>query len=259
MISRGQVSSHPPPAPESGWLKADFHIHTREDPKDFIAYTALDLLQRAHALGFKLLSFTLHGCVLDAPALTKAASRLGIRLIPGTELRLEGADVVVLNLTGDEAAELRRLGDLAAFRQRRGNSALIIAPHPYYVLGGSMGRRLLEYIDVFDAVELCHFHTAWFNPNRPAIRVAERFQKPLVATSDAHRLCGFGQHYSLIQADADAAPEAIFGAIRAGCIKPVSPDLTRGQLARQLWWIFVTHKWQEWRARLGGGCPTKRG
>ena len=32
-------------------LKADFHIHTREDPHDFIRYTAVELLQEAWIQG----------------------------------------------------------------------------------------------------------------------------------------------------------------------------------------------------------------
>ncbi len=255
MMSRGPIP-HPPA--ENGWLKADFHIHSAEDPKDFLNYTAFDLLQKAHALGFHLLSFTLHGAVLENPALTEAAAKLGIRLIPGAEMRLEGADVVVLNITQAEAAELRKLSDLAALRQRRGKSALIVAPHPYFVLGGSIGHRLLEHIDLFDAVELCHFHTSWFDRNRPAVRVANRFNKPLVATSDAHDLSRFGQHYSLIEADAQAAPEAIFDAIRAGCVNPVSPHWSNSDFLRELLFILVTHEWNKWRAKKNAS-RAKRG
>ncbi len=250
MISRGhEEDARPSPSPEKGWIKADFHLHTAEDPKDLITYSARDLLHRAHTLGFHALAITLHDAVLEDSSLSETAINLGIRLIPGAELRLEGADVVVLNLSKKEAAEIHKLSDLAAFRQRRGKSALIIAPHPFYVLGGSMGERLLEYIDVFDAVEVCHFHTAWFNRNRRAIEIAEAFKKPLVATSDAHRFHGFGRHYTLIEADPDAGVEGIFEAIRNHCVKPVSPDMTNAQLAKQLWCMFVTDKWNQWQAR----------
>lgn len=229
-------------------MKLDFHLHTAEDPEDYLEHSAEELLHRAHALGFHALAITLHGRVLDDPALFAAARELGIRLIPGAELRLDGADVVVVNLSPAEARELRSLHDLYAFRQRRGGSALVIAPHPYFVLGGSMGRRLVEYIELFDAIEISHFHTRWFDRNRPAAAVAERFQKPLIATSDAHRLCGFGRHFSYVQAPADAEPEVIFDAIRGGCVRPVSPALSTAQFARQLWWIGVEHELRRLRA-----------
>lgn len=250
MIFRGNSPALPPSeALGRGWLKVDFHLHTREDPKDSLDYSALDLLQRAHALGFHLLAITLHGKVLHNPALTEAAQSLGIRLIPATELRLEGADVVILNLTQEEATELRQLRDLEAFRQRRGRSALVIAPHPYYVLGGSIGRRLQEHIELFDAIEICNFHTRWFDRNQPAIHVAGQFQKPLIATSDAHRLERFGEHYSLVEAEADAPLELIFDAIRQGCVQPVSPHYTTPQFFGHLWWIFVQHELQKRKAR----------
>lgn len=227
--------------PSSGWLKVDFHMHTREDPKDCIEHTAIDLLHRAHTLGFHALAITLHDHVLTDPAVSATARELGIILIPAAEMRLEGADVVILNISQQEAAELRRLRDLEAFRQRRGNSALIFAPHPYYVLGGSIGRRLVKHIDLFDAIEISHFHTRWLNPNLPAIRAAERFNKPLIATSDCHRLTLFGDHYSLVQAARDATPEAIFAAIRANCVQTISPPLSTATFTRHLWWTFVEH------------------
>lgn len=239
----------PPIPPSPGWLKVDFHLHTREDPKDCLDYSALELLQRAHALGFHALAITLHHHVLNDPAVFDAARELGIRLIPAAELRLEGADVLILNLSQEEAADLRRLRDLEAFRQRRGDSALIIAPHPFFVLGASLGERLVEHIALFDAVEICHFHTAWFDLNRSAVRVAERFQKPLIATSDAHRMEGFGRHYSWVQAPAYAEPEAIFAAVRNGCVRSVSPALSSVQFARQIYWMFGVHERRKWMAR----------
>jgi len=232
-----------------GWLKIDFHLHTREDPKDQLDHSAIELLHRAHALGFDALAITLHDYVLSDPAVFEVARELGLLLIPAAELRLEGADVVVVNLNPEEARGLRRLRDLEDFRQRRGRSALIFVPHPFFVLGGSMGgRRLAEHIDLFDAIEISHFHTRWLDPNRPAVRAAARFQKPLIATSDTHRLKNFGDHSSLVQAPPDATPEVIFDAIRAGCIRPVSPALSTRQFAEHLRWIFVDHRLgQRWK------------
>jgi len=232
------------------WMKVDFHLHTREDPLDCLEYSASELLHRAHKLGFHALAITLHGHVLTDEAVFATARDLGIRLIPGAELRLEGADVVILNLSPEEARGLRTFRDLEAFRQRRGGSALVIAPHPYFVLGGSLGRRLVKHWDLFDAIEISHFHTRWLDRNRPAVAVAERFGKPLIATSDAHRLHGFGQHYSYVQAPAGAEPEAIFDAVRRGCVRSVSPAHSAKQFARHFWWVFVEHELHKLRNRF---------
>lgn len=237
----------PAPPLTPSWLKVDFHLHTREDTEDYLDYSAADLLRRAHALGFHAVAITLHGQVLTDPAVSALACELGLRLIPAAELRLDGADVVVLNISAEEAAELRGLRDLEALRQRRGRSVLIIAPHPFYVLGGSIGKRLIEHLDLFDAIEICHFYTRWFDRNRPARRVASQFQKPLIATSDAHQFTGFGAHHSLVQAPADAPLEVIFDAVRNGCVRPVSAPLSTLEFVRRLWWIFVVHEMRRLR------------
>jgi predicted metal-dependent phosphoesterase TrpH len=44
----------------SDWIKVDLHIHTLNDPKDVIDYSAHQLLERAHSLGFAVLAITLH-------------------------------------------------------------------------------------------------------------------------------------------------------------------------------------------------------
>lgn len=238
------------------WTKVDFHLHTSEDPWDELEHSSFDLLHRAHALGFGALAITLHDYVLTKCELFERARELGILLIPAAEMRIEGADVIIVNLTEEEARALRRLGDLEELRRRRGRSVLIFAPHPLYVLGGSIGnRRLIEHIDLFDAIEISHFHTRWLNPNRGASRIARQYGKPLLATSDAHRLDFFGHHYTLVELNPGGAPptpETLFDAIRAGRVRPVSPPWTTPQFIHYAWWIFVEHELRVFQARMGG-------
>src|SRR4051812_17900761 len=151
------------------WIKIDLHIHTLDDPKDALDYSAHELLERARELGFKVLAITLHDAVFDRPDVTADAAQMGILLIPAAEVRLEGADVILLNVSADEIESLRTFDDLAALRAARGHSLFTIAPHPFYVLGGSIGERLIERIDLFDAIELCHFWSRLFNPNKRAV------------------------------------------------------------------------------------------
>src|SRR5438477_10853313 len=142
---------------DDDWIKVDLHIHTLDDPKDALDYSAHQLLERARALGFRVLAITLHDAVFDRVEIFADAASMGILLIPAAEMRLEGADVILLNVTPEEVESLRTLDDLAALRVKRGNSLFTIAPHPFYVLGGSIGEKLVERIDCFDAIELCHF------------------------------------------------------------------------------------------------------
>src|SRR5438270_8560520 len=165
---------------DDDWIKVDLHIHTLDDPKDALDYSAHELLERARSLGFRVLAITLHDAVFDRAEVFADAANMGILLIPAAEMRLEGADIILLNVAPEEIESLRTLDDLAVLRARRGPSLFTIAPHPFYVLGGSIGERLIEKIDCFDAIELCHFWSRLFNPNRRAIEIAERFRLPLI-------------------------------------------------------------------------------
>ncbi|HCP91618.1 MAG TPA: hypothetical protein DIT76_06205, partial [Spartobacteria bacterium] len=91
---------------DGDWIKVDLHIHTLDDPKDVIDYSVHQLLERARALGFGVLAITLHDAVFDRQEVFADAAAMGILLIPAAEVRLCGADVIVLNVTADEIAAL---------------------------------------------------------------------------------------------------------------------------------------------------------
>src|SRR6059036_3238908 len=88
-------------------IKMDLHIHTLDDPKDVIEFSAHQLLEKACSLGFGVLAITLHDAVFDRPEVFADAAAMGILLIPAAEMRLEGADVILLNVTADEVETLR--------------------------------------------------------------------------------------------------------------------------------------------------------
>ena len=224
-----------------GWIKADLHIHTLDDPQDILDYSAHELLERARALGFRVLAITLHGAVFDRAEVFADAASMGILLISAAEMRLEGADVILLNVTAEEVESLRTFDDLAVLRARRGPSLFTIAPHPFYVFGGSIGERLLERIDCFDAIELCHFWSPLFNPNKRAVEIAKRFQKPLIATSDAHQLHAFGSNYTSIPRPGELAAEKVIEALRHGPLRLTNPPCSFRDLLSTIYFVFVAH------------------
>jgi len=229
---------------EPEWIKVDLHIHTLDDPKDALDYSAHELLERAVALGFRVLAITLHDAVFDRAEVFADAARMGILLIPAAEMRLEGADVILLNVSRHEIESLRTLDDLSELRKRRGPSLFTIAPHPFYVFGGSIGEKLVEKIDCFDAIELCHFWGRLFNPNRRAIEVAKRFGKPLIATSDAHRLHAFGANYTSILAPAELTVENVISALRSAPLRVTNPPCSFIDLMSTIYFVFVAHPWR---------------
>src|SRR5690349_14056256 len=118
---------------EADWIKVDLHIHTLDDPKDVIDYSAHQLLERAKQLGFGVLAITLHDAVFDRAEVFADAAGMGILLIPAAEVRLQGADIILLNVRASEIAQLKTFDDVRQLRSRRGSSVFTIAPHPFYV------------------------------------------------------------------------------------------------------------------------------
>lgn len=236
---------------KENWIKLDLHIHTLDDPKDVIDYSAHQLLERARSLGFGVLAITLHDAVFDRPEVFAEAAKMGIVLIPAAEMRIEGADIILLNVCSEEVAGLKTFDDVRALRARRGSSIFTIAPHPFYVLGGSIGARLLAEIDCFDAIEYCHFHIGPLNPNWRASLAARKFGKPLIATSDAHRLHAFGRHYTSMPRPAELTCEQVFATLRKGPLRLTSPSASMADLVSAIYFIFLAHPFRRRRCRHG--------
>ena len=226
---------------EEEWIKIDLHIHTLDDPKDAVDFSAHQLLERARSFGFRVIAITLHDAVFNRKEVFADAAAMGILLIPAAEARLLGADVIVLNVTEEEIAQVKNFDDLRRLRERRGNSIFTIAPHPFYVVGGSIGSRLFTEIDCFDAIECCHFHFGPFNPNRRAKRVATRFGKPMIATSDAHRLHAFGRHYTSMPMPPALTVENVFAGLRSGPLRLTSPASSLTDFLNAIYFVFLAH------------------
>ena len=226
---------------DEDWIKIDLHIHTLDDPKDAVDFSAHQLLERARSLGFRVLAITLHDAVFDRKEVFADAAAMGILLISAAEVRLLGADVILLNVTAEEVAQLKNFDDLRQLRARRGASMFTIVPHPFYVFGGSIGSRLFAEMDCFDAIEFCHFHIGPFNPNRRAKRVAARFGKPMIATSDAHRLHAFGRHYTSMPMPPALTVENVFAGLRRGLLSLTSPASSLTDFVSAIYFVFLKH------------------
>jgi predicted metal-dependent phosphoesterase TrpH len=236
---------------EDNWLKMDLHIHTLDDPKDAVDFSAHQLLERARSLGFRVLAITLHDAVFDRKEVFADAAAMGILLIPAAEVRLLGADVIVLNVSPQEIEQLKNFDDLRRLRALRGESVFMIAPHPFYVVGGSIGSRLISEIDCFDAIEYCHFHLGLLNPNFRAKRVAARFGKPLIATSDAHRLHAFGRHYTTMPMPPALTVENVLAGLRSGPLHLTSPSSSLTDFVSAIYFVFLKHPFRVWRKLAG--------
>ncbi len=207
-------------------LKADFHIHTSEDPKDFIRYSATELIDMAHGLGYKVLSITNHEHCTWSPYLRDYARERGIVLIPGMEATIQGKHVLLLNFSFDKLS-IGSIRDLSSITREEG---LVIAPHPYYPSPVALGKHFTRNIRLFDAAEWSHFFCKKINFNRPMERVAVAAGLPIVGTSDAHQRRQFHTTYSLVEAEPHV--RSVIEAIKKGRVRVKTAPLPLMELLR---------------------------
>jgi predicted metal-dependent phosphoesterase TrpH len=201
-------------------LKADFHIHTREDPHDFIRYTALELLAEAARQGFEVLALTCHNKRIHNEDLRRRAEDLGILLIPGVEAAIEGKHTLLLDMPYTRL----RVRNFKHVRAIKRDGGLVIAPHPFFPAPKCLNGKLRENLDLFDAIEFSHFYTRTVDFNRKAVAYARKMDIPLVGTSDCHRLWQLGTTYTMVEAE-EKTIEGVFAAIRAGRVRVITAPL----------------------------------
>ena len=100
----------------------------------------------------------------------------------------------------------------------------VIAPHPFFKMRCCLEKKLVEHLELFDAIEFSFFYSRWFNLNREAIKLADEKGIPLVGNSDCHILKYFGVCHSLIQVQ-KPSQEAIFSAILDKNVEIVSKPI----------------------------------
>jgi predicted metal-dependent phosphoesterase TrpH len=211
-------------------LKADFHIHTREDPHDFIRHTAVELLEEAARQAFDVIAITCHNKRLWNETLRRRAEDLGILLIPGVEAAIEGRHTLLLDMPYSRL----RVRNFEHVRRIKRDGGLVIAPHPFFPAPKCLNGKLRENVDLFDAIEFSHFYTRRVDFNRKAVAYAQRMGLPLVGTSDCHRLWQLGTTYTLVEAAA-RTKEAVFEAIRAGRVRVVTAPLRPLRRLERVW------------------------
>ena len=187
-------------------LKADFHLHAREDKQDRIQYSAKDLIKLAAKQKFSVLSFTFHDKLFYPRDLINFAKKRNIILIPGTELTIHGRHVLVNGIK--KFPKIKELSDLENLK----DEAIITAPHPFFPTSTALREQLPLNINLFNNIEYTARYNNLVNFNKKAASFAEQYQKPLLGNSDCHHLTYFG--YTFTQVDASPSVDNILEALR---------------------------------------------
>ena len=214
-------------------LKVDLHSHTnyvikkgdsKLSPKqliDFVASRGYDVLAITEHASLRKIGKTIY---FDNPLRTyfdfkDYAKKKGILLISGVETVVEGKEVLLINFKGD-AKNVTTFTDVEMLKEE---NVLVIAPHPFYGKCSCLKDKLVENIDIFDAIEYCHFYTHFINFNKKAVEVARKYNKPLIANSDAHDFHQLNINFSLI--DADKNIDSVLEAVRKNKIQIITRPL----------------------------------
>lgn len=209
-------------------LKVDLHTHTSEDPKDPISYSAIQLIDRAHQLGFDALAITNHDLVTYDKELIHYAEKKDILLIPGMEATLSRKHVLFINPDFSENPPGNSIEDLPSMKS---DNCLTIAPHPFFPQSKSLKRGFFQtYQPYFDAVEFSHCYTAWINFNKTAVDTANSHNIPMVGTSDCHTLWELGTTFTLIEARKDLL--SIIEAVKEGKVEIEAHPLSNWRIFR---------------------------
>lgn len=220
-------------------LKANFHIHTKEDPEDWISYSEYRLIDRAAKLGYKVMSITCHNKVVFSEKLALYARQKGILLIPGIEKSILGKHVLIIN-ADKKAEKIQDFDDLAHYKKNR--DCVTIAAHPLHPDKSiCLGKKLLlEKIDLFDAIEYSYYHHKHVNFNKEAEEIAKKHKKTLIGNADCHLLKYLNTTYSLIDAQPNLA--SVLEALRTpGKVKIKSNPLTTWDMVFIPGWLMLKY------------------
>ncbi len=226
-------------------LKADFHIHTSEDPEDLVRYSATELVDMAHERDYGVLAITNHNFNAWSQWLADYARERGIVLVPGMEATIQGRHVLLLNFRFADMS----VGTLQDLRRYRDSNNIVIAPHPFYPGRVALGRLFLKNMPLFDAVEVSHFWCRQINFNRKAIETAQANDIPLVGTSDAHQRRQFGTTWSEVEAEPDVV--SVIRAVKEGRVTYHTCPLRFTMLVRIMTLMF-------WRNHVIQGAGRSR-
>ena len=194
-------------------LRADLHLHTGDDPRDYVTHSNKEMIDRAAHLGFEVLAITNHDFMSHREELANYAAARGIVLIAGVEATIENRHVLVYNF--DYWVDPPRTFDDLHRLRSENPGLLVIAPHPFFPSKFCLQGKLLHHLDLFDGIEYSHFYTKKMNFNKKAAELARQSGRALVGTSDSHFLWQLGTTFSYIDAKEKSVP-AVIEALREG-------------------------------------------
>lgn len=200
-------------------FKANLHMHTSDDPRDYIEYSAYEAIKEAARLGFEVIAITCHGKFVNNKEYIEYGEKNGVLIIPGIEAFIEKKHVVILN-PQKNIESVNTFEDLIDYKKNNPN-IFIIAPHPFFPSFSSLFGKFKKNVQLFDAIEHSWFFSKLIDFNTKAIDTAKKHKLPFISTSDTHDLSFLNDNFAIIHAK-EKTIQSVFDAIKNGNFTNIS-------------------------------------
>src|SRR5262249_60408297 len=107
---------------------------------------------------------------------------------------------------------------------------------------------------LFVVVGFFYFHIGLFKPKRRAQRSGWGFRKPIISTSDSHRLPAFGRHFTSMPIESALTVENVFARLRSGPLRLTSPASTLTDFVSAIHCVFLAHPFRGRRKMSAPGA-----
>jgi len=222
-------------------LKCQFHSHAKGDLVDNIKYSPKELIDKASKKNFDVLAITSHRIVIFSEELREYAEKKSIILLPGIEFEINKKHILGINID-KEIEKITNFNTLTNYKKTHPD-CLIIAPHPFFPGGYSLGKELEKHIELFDAVEISFAYTKSINFNKKAIKIAEKYNKPLIATADSHFLNDIENGYTHLNCEKNT--KKIIDTIKKGKLKNTTSPTSYKKIFTNLIKSFIQNNLQK--------------
>jgi len=173
-------------------FRSELHVHSNHsDGRDNVKRIVL----RALELGLNALSITDHDTLngsLEAAEFVRD-EHLDIEIIPGVEITTSDGHLLAYGVSRDIDRGMSLKESVWEVKKQNGLTAI---PHPFQI--DRHGVRRLELFRYVDAIEVFNAKFLTGFCNFLSWKISKKFNKPMIAGSDAHRIETVGYGMTLI-------------------------------------------------------------
>ena len=175
-------------------LKIDLHTHSLGSSDGGL--TATDYRNMLESKRLDYIAITDHGSVETALSIKQQLGILGDKIIIGEEIKTLDGELVGLYLTKTIPEKMSLADTVAAIRAQNG---IVYVPHPFESMRSGVSQTgLLSIVDKVDIIEVCNGRAYFQNKGKQAMKFAQKHQKAMSASSDAHGYFGWGATATIV-------------------------------------------------------------